>query len=97
MKVIIIGDTLNNGGFVLTGRQNPEIDLDLFASVGDRVTCNIHGENCIAEGAPNATIDGRPIALEGHKASCGCSLVASNKRKFPVEMDLINLVEIRTE
>lgn len=50
MKVIIVGDTLSNGGFVLTGRQNPEIDLDLFASIEDKVICNIHGENNIAEG-----------------------------------------------
>lgn len=96
MRPIIVGDSLNNGGTVLTGRQNSEIDLDLFASIGDLVMCELHGEGSITEGAPNATIDGRPIALEGHKAFCGCKLIATKKRKYDVELDLMTKLEMRT-
>ena len=87
MKIIIVGDSLNNGGTVITGRQNPELNLDLFAAVGDKVICDIHGESEIIEGTPNASIDNRAIALEGHKTLCGCSLVASKKRILSLEIN----------
>ncbi|KAB8037864.1 PAAR domain-containing protein [Silvanigrella paludirubra] len=86
MKVIIVGDSLNNGGTVITGSQDPEVNLDLFAAVGDKVICHIHGESEIVEGSPEATIDDRAIALEGHKTLCGCSLVASKKRILTFEI-----------
>jgi uncharacterized Zn-binding protein involved in type VI secretion len=49
------------------------------ARKGDHVTCPIpgHGAVTIIEGDPLLTDDGKPIALEGHKCSCGCSLIST--------------------
>lgn len=49
------------------------------ARLGDKVTCPIrgHGSCTIVEGDPNWSIDGIPVALEGHKTSCGASLISS--------------------
>ena len=47
--------------------------------MGDKCTCSKKGHNncVIVEGDPNWVIDGRPVALEGHKTSCGAVLISS--------------------
>ena len=49
------------------------------ARMGDRCTCPKKGHNncVIVEGDPNMVIDGVPVALEGHKLSCGAVLISS--------------------
>ena len=47
-----------------------------MARVGDRCTCPVkgHGVCVIAEGDPNFTIGGLPVAFDGHRTSCGATL-----------------------
>ncbi|WP_336791836.1 PAAR domain-containing protein [Pantoea anthophila] len=75
-KVVRQGDTLREyGGTVLAGRYlafgKP------IARVGDAVQCNKHGMTIIVEGTAGTLIDGKPVALDGHRCACGCSLVSS--------------------
>ncbi|WP_017453214.1 PAAR domain-containing protein [Herbaspirillum rubrisubalbicans] len=47
--------------------------------MGSRSSCprQGHGANPIVEGAPTYLIGGRMVALDGHKAACGCTLISS--------------------
>ncbi|HEY0489523.1 MAG TPA: PAAR domain-containing protein [Telluria sp.] len=44
------------------------------ACVGDACSCPIHGIGTIVEGDQHHTIDGKPVAYDGHKTSCGATL-----------------------
>lgn len=50
-----------------------------LARVGDLCSCPLpgHGSCSIVEGDPHWTIDGVPVALEGHHTACGATLIAS--------------------
>ncbi|WP_368940291.1 PAAR domain-containing protein [Proteus mirabilis] len=75
-KIIRVGDTLKPyGGCVLTGKYSAYGKP--VACVGDQVKCNKHGDSYIIEGASNSTINGKPVALDEHHCSCGCTLVSS--------------------
>ena len=39
--------------------------------------CNKHGATTIIEGAAGTMIDGKSVALDGHRCTCGCALVSS--------------------
>ncbi|WP_371319707.1 PAAR domain-containing protein [Vibrio parahaemolyticus] len=72
-KIILKKDTTNTGGTVLSGsaaaRQKEEI-----ACVGDPVYCpSCDQTGSIAEGDCLMKMMGIPVALEGHKVTCGCS------------------------
>ncbi|CAK9889259.1 MULTISPECIES: PAAR domain-containing protein [Pseudomonas] len=70
------GDSLREaGGKVLEGRYL--CDDQPIACQGDAVRCNLHGLTEIAEGSDLVEFDGRPVALHGHRCSCGCTLVSS--------------------
>ncbi|AKJ28507.1 PAAR motif family protein [Caldimonas brevitalea] len=47
--------------------------------MGDKCICPKKGhKNCtIVEGDPDFTVDGVPVAFDGHKTSCGATLIAS--------------------
>ena len=49
------------------------------ARKGDPCVCPIKGHvRCvIAEGDPQVLIDGVPVAFDGHKTSCGASLMST--------------------
>ena len=49
------------------------------ACKGDRCMCPRpgHGVCVIQEGDPDVTIDGVPVAFEGHKTSCGATLIST--------------------
>ncbi|ROP61545.1 putative Zn-binding protein involved in type VI secretion [Enterobacter sp. BIGb0383] len=75
-KIVRQGDTLREyGGTVLSGKYlafgKP------IARVGDAVRCNMHGMTTIAEGAAGTLIEGKAVALDGHRCACGCTLVSS--------------------
>lgn len=73
----MVGDTLApHGGRVITGSQADRVDGRALARKTDLVDCAMHGVNPIAQGDPSTMLDGRPAALEGHQASCGCVLVS---------------------
>lgn len=77
--VIRLGDPTTHGGVVVSATGHFEMLGKPVARLGDKVTCPIlgHGGCTIAEGDPLWSIDGIPVALEGHKTSCGASLIST--------------------
>lgn len=77
--VIRVGDATSHGGRVETGREKSTVMGRAVACVGDQCTCPMSGHhNCvIVEGDPDVTIDGVAVAFDGHKTSCGATLISS--------------------
>lgn len=79
-QVIVVGDTLApHGGTVTTGSNTDVVDGKPIARKGDTVECKEHGTQTISEGEETGMFGGRPVALHGHKAGCGCTLVSNGK------------------
>ena len=78
-RVIRLGDSTSHGGKVTSACNWFTVGGIAVARQGDNCTCPKKGHNnCkIAEGDPNYVIEGRPVALEGHKTTCGAVLIAS--------------------
>ena len=78
-RVIRLGDPTTHGGKVASAAGNYTIMGKNVARLGDVCTCPIPGHNncTIVEGDPTHTIDGRPVAYEGHKTSCGATLIST--------------------
>ncbi|MFN4065413.1 hypothetical protein GO613_16820 [Azoarcus communis] len=78
--VICLGDPTSHGGRVVAvSASHYKVDGRPVARVGDRCACPIKGhDGCtIVEGDVTFTIDGIPVALHGHKTSCGAELLAT--------------------
>ncbi|MDB5773459.1 MAG: hypothetical protein JWM42_3833 [Burkholderia sp.] len=77
--VIRMGDPTSHGGMVVTATGRATVNGIQVARQGDACTCPIKGHSgcMIAEGEPTVTIDGIPIAFEGHKTSCGATLIST--------------------
>jgi uncharacterized Zn-binding protein involved in type VI secretion len=76
-QVIILGDTLAPyGGEVITGSSADTVDGKAITRKTDLVDCAKHGINPVIEGDESFLIEGQPVALERHRASCGCTLVS---------------------
>ena len=86
-KFILLGDTTTHGGTVVTaeGAGCMTIDGIPVACVGDKVTCPKKGHSvaCIIQGAsgPVSTLNGKAIAREGDKTSCGASLISAGQSR----------------
>lgn len=79
-NVIRLGDSTSHGGKVVgVSATHFKVGGIAVARVGDKCTCPIKGhDRCtIAEGNPRHKIDGVAVAYEGHKTSCGATLLAS--------------------
>lgn len=78
-RVIRLGDPTTHGGKVVSATSHHMIYGKPVARLGDQVMCPIpgHGVTTIVEGDPTWLIDGIPVALEGHKTSCGASLIST--------------------
>lgn len=79
-NVIRLGDTTSHGGKVVSVSANQfTVDGIAVARVGDACSCPIKGhDNCtIAEGEARHVIDDIAVAYEGHKTTCGATLVAT--------------------
>lgn len=74
-NIILVGDRTSDGGTVITGSPTDYVQGRAIARQGDLVDCPGHGVNAIAEGHQTTILSGRPIALEGHRTECGCTLV----------------------
>lgn len=75
-KLIRVGDVLReHGGEVLSGSY--EAFGKPVACVGDKARCNKHGMTSIVQGTSGSTVNGKAVALDGHKCACGCTLVSS--------------------
>ena len=76
--VIRLGDKTTHGGVVVQVASVSEIDGRRIARIGDQVTCpRCSGRHIIVEGEPTYLDDDIPVALHGHKTSCGASLISS--------------------
>ncbi|WP_273827930.1 PAAR domain-containing protein [Providencia rettgeri] len=80
MKGIIrVGDKTTGGGHVTSGSSVMIFNGIGVARIGDPVYCPKKGHNnsVIAEGHPTFTDNGTPVAFDGYKCSCGCTLISS--------------------
>ena len=77
--VIRLGDPTSHGGKVLTGAPKSAVMGVAVARQGDKCSCPHRGHNncTIAEGDPQVTIDGVPVAFDGHKTRCGATLIST--------------------
>lgn len=77
--IIRLGDSTSHGGKVVTGQDKSIVMGRAVACIGDHCSCPISGHHdcVIVEGDPNVLIDGKAVAFEGHKTSCGASLISS--------------------
>lgn len=79
---IVVGDKTSHGGKVVSGSTSStwgraEIPI---ARRGDKVTCPQCSPHLfeIAEGCEDSLDFGAPVALEGHRTSCGAVLIAES-------------------
>ncbi|RKS84476.1 putative Zn-binding protein involved in type VI secretion [Orbus hercynius] len=77
--VIRLGDATNHGGKVISASSTMIVHGKPVARIGDMVSCPIngHGVTPIIEGDATFRDQGKPIALDGHHAGCGCVLISS--------------------
>lgn len=75
--IIRIGDTTSSGGKVLQGSSGVTFQGKEASCFGDKVSCPVHGKTTIAEGDEGSKINGKPVALHGHRCGCGCILITS--------------------
>ena len=77
-NIIRLNDPTSHGGKVIAVAATPfTVGGIAVACIGDKCACPIHGDGTIVEGEPTHTINGRPVAYNGHKTSCGATLVSS--------------------
>lgn len=78
-NVIRLGDATSHGGKVLAASGTASVHGIAVARKGDACSCPVggHARCVIAEGDPMVLVDGIPVAFEGHKTSCGATLIAS--------------------
>jgi uncharacterized Zn-binding protein involved in type VI secretion len=76
---ISLGDPTSHGGQVVSATSNTKLFGKEVACVGDRVSCPKDGHsNCvIVEGSDFWKINGKKVALHGHRTSCGAVLIAT--------------------
>ena len=76
--VIRLGDVTDHGGKVISVSHYPTDMGKPIACIGDMVSCpKCKGTYPIVEGDPSYTINGTPVAFEGHKTACGAMLLSS--------------------
>jgi uncharacterized Zn-binding protein involved in type VI secretion len=84
--VIRIGDVTSHGGKVIAASGTTIVNGIAVARQGDACICPITGHTpcVILEGDPMVLIGGIPVAFEGHKTSCGASLISSTPHSIKV-------------
>lgn len=78
-RFIRLGDRTSHGGTVTSASSRMFVGGLPVACIGDTCSCPKKGHNScvIVEGDDIMTVDGRAIALEGCKCSCGAVLISS--------------------
>ena len=76
--IIRVGDVTSHGGRVIAGACSKVMGRQV-ARLGDACICPIQGHSgcVVAEGDPEFIVDGLPVAFDGHKTSCGATLISS--------------------
>jgi uncharacterized Zn-binding protein involved in type VI secretion len=77
--IICLNDPTSHGGRVIGAAPDTKVMGKAVARKGDRCICPQPGHTTcfIAEGDPKVTIDGVPVAFEGHKTTCGATLITT--------------------
>jgi uncharacterized Zn-binding protein involved in type VI secretion len=77
--VIRLGDPTSHGGRVVATGSRSIVTGRPVAVVGDLCVCPRKGHSVcvIAEGDPAVRLDGKPVAFDGHKTSCGATLIST--------------------
>jgi uncharacterized Zn-binding protein involved in type VI secretion len=82
LKIIVVGDSTNHGGKVISGSPTHDIGGKAIARLGDQVSCpqvypggKPHGVNRIVTAHETLTAGGKPVAVHGCKTECGCMLI----------------------
>ncbi|MDR2819944.1 MAG: PAAR domain-containing protein [Desulfovibrio sp.] len=76
--VIRLGDTTTHGGKVIAVAHIPSDMGKPIACVGDLTVCpKCKGMYPIVEGDSECTIEGDPVAFDGHETACGAALITS--------------------
>ena len=85
-KIIVVGDTTDHGGKVISGSSLHTVDGIPIARLGDRVDCpkhypsgKAHGVNKIVTAHPIVKAGGVAVAVEGCETECGCKLIGSKR------------------
>lgn len=79
-NVIRVGDETSHGGKVLNSSvEHFVVSGKAVVVVGDKCMCPVNGhQNCtVASGSATHTIDGKAVAYDGDKTSCGATLISS--------------------
>lgn len=78
-NVIRLGDTTSHGGRVIVASGTSFVNGIAVARQGDACICPVNGHSpcVIIEGDPRVLIGGIPVAFQGHKTSCGATLISS--------------------
>ncbi|WP_321888514.1 PAAR domain-containing protein [Paraburkholderia bannensis] len=79
-NLIRLGDDTDHGGKVISASRTMRYEGRFVARQGDEVTCPRHPDvrpNRIIEGDESTRDEGIPVALQGHRAMCGCGLISS--------------------
>lgn len=84
-KIIRLGDSTSHGGKVVSATRHVTIGGIPVARLGDKCTCPKCGHNnCVIVAGDSAwTIEGIPVALEGHKISSGAVLISTAPNNGP--------------
>ena len=80
MKAVIrLGDSTSHGGKVIAASGSAFVHGIAVARKGDACVCPLNGHSpcVIAEGDPMVLLGGVPVAFQGHKTSCGATLMSS--------------------
>ena len=79
-NVIRIGDPTSHGGKVVSSSvRHFTVDGIAVVVVGDECMCPMQGhQNCkVASGNSTHTINGKAVAYDGDKTTCGASLIST--------------------
>lgn len=77
-SIVRLNDSTSHGGKVIQVAASHFIVGGVaVACVGDKCICPIHGEGKIVEGDSRHTIGGVSVAYDGHRTSCGATLIST--------------------
>ena len=79
-NVIRVGDETSHGGKVLSSSvENFVVSGKPVVVIGDKCICPVNGhQNCtIVSGSATHFINGKAVAYQGDKTSCGATLISS--------------------
>jgi len=86
LKIIVVGDSTDHGGKVISGSPLHDVDGKPIARLGDQVDCpqhypggKPHGINKIVTAHATVSVGGIAVAVEGCVTECGCKLIGSHR------------------